>query len=376
MVALRLGAIAVLLAWLNLGCGPRQPAPFLTTASPGEMIYFVPVREKVVALSFDDGPNEPATSEILSVLKRYQVRATFFLVGANVEYYPETARRIRAEGHLIGSHTARHSRFDQSSAADIERDIADGCQIIETVTGFRPTWVRPPYGINPNVAEVCRTQGLTMAGWSADANDWNPHPASELVDRIVSQAVPGDILLLHDGRETDHGVNRQATVAALPLILEKLIAQGFHFVTLPELLGAAGRPVAEFENGFRLLGLQIPAKPVSPGEGFWVRYFWDVPPDGRNNLKPWAFVHWTTANGSIQFQDDHEIPARGDVRDSVVRHLVIVPENTPPGHYQVRLGLFDPRQPEVRHRVRVRSSFSQQQGAVIIPTILDVQGRE
>ncbi|MBI2437573.1 MAG: polysaccharide deacetylase family protein [Lentisphaerae bacterium] len=376
MVPIRLLAVGAAGALLMLpgmvGC-QRQPAPFKATADPGETIYFVPVREKIVALTFDDGPNEPATGQILTELRRYQVKATFFLIGANVEHFPETARRIQAEGHLIGSHTARHSRFDQSAPSDIARDIADGCRIIETVTGLRPIWFRPPYGINPNMAEAAQAQGLAIAGWSADANDWNPHPVEELVERMVSQATPGDILLLHDGRETEHGVNRQATVAAVPLILEKLIAQGFRFVTIPELLRFAGRPVAEFEGGLRLLGLQIPTKSVAPGEGFWVRYFWDAPGGWRNDLKPHAFVHWTTADGAIRFQDDHEIPRRGDVRDLVLKHLVIVPQAAPSGRYQARLGLFDPRKPDIRHRVRVRSVLQQQQGAIIIPDVLDVQ---
>jgi peptidoglycan/xylan/chitin deacetylase (PgdA/CDA1 family) len=375
MVLMRLfaaGAVCLLLGWPGLlGC-QRRPAPFKPAADPGETIYFVPVREKVIALTFDDGPNDPATGLILDALKRYQVKATFFLIGVNVERCPETARRIKAEGHFIGNHTAHHSRFDQNAAPAIAQDIADGRRIIENVLGITPTWFRPPYGINgPGMEEACRAQGMAIAGWSADANDWNPHPVEELVDRIVSQATPGDILLLHDGWETNPVADRQRTVAAVPLILEKLKAQGFRFVTVPDLLRAAGRPVAEFENGARLLGLQIPTQPLPPGEGFWVRYFWDVPP-GWGNLTPEAFVHYTAPDGSMQFQDDHEIPRRGDVRDRVLKHLVIVPRQAPLGRYQVRFGLFDPQTPDWRHRVPVRSAFRQQQGAVIVPDVLDV----
>ena len=377
MVPMRLfmaGVICLLLGWPGLlGC-QRQPAPFKPVADPGETIYFVPVREKVIALTFDDGPNEPATSLILDALKRHQVKATFFLIGANVERYPETARRIKAEGHLIGNHTARHARFDQSTASAIAQDIADGSRAIETVTGVTPLWFRPPYGINgPGMEEACRAQGMAIAGWSADANDWNPHPVKELVAGIVSQATPGDILLLHDGWETRPGADRRNTVAAVPLILEKLKARGLRFVTVADLLRVAGRPVAEFKNGARLLGLQIPAQPLPPGAGFWVRYFWDVPP-GWDNLTPTtrAFVHWTSPDGTIRFQDDHEIPQPGDVRDRVLKHLVIVPRKAPLGRYQVRFGLCDPQTPDRHNRVPVRSVFRQQQDAVIIPDVLDV----
>lgn len=365
-------AVCLLLGLPGLTGCRRQPAPFKPSADPGETFFFVPVREKVIALTFDDGPNEPFTGLILNELKRQQVKATFFLIGANVERSPETARRIKAEGHLIGNHTARHSRFDQSTAADIARDIADGQRAIETVIGVTPTWFRPPFGINgPGMEEACRSNGLAIAGWSADANDWNPHPVEELVDRIVSQATPGDILLLHDGWETRPGADRRNTAAALPLILEKLKAEGFRFVTVPELLGVAGRPVAEFANGARLLGLQVPKKPIPPGEGFWARYFWDVP-TGWGNLTPEAFIHFATPDGTMRFQDDHEIPRRGDIRDRVLKHLVIVPRKAPPGQYQVRFGLFDPQNPDIAHRIPVCAAFRQQQGAVIIPDVLDV----
>ncbi len=366
------GFVCLLLGWPGvLGCR-RQPAPFKPAVDPGEAIYFVPVREKVIALTFDDGPNEPATSQILDTLKRQQVQATFFLIGANVERYPETARRIKADGHLIGNHTARHSRFDQSDASVIALDIVDGQRAIEAVTGVKPAWFRPPFGINgAGMEEVCRAQGLAIAGWSADANDWNPHPVEELADRIVSQATPGDILLLHDGWETRHGADRRSTVEALPLILEKLKAHGFRFVTVPNLLRAAGRPLAEFKNGIRLLGLQIPNKPMPPGEGFWIRYFWDVPP-GLGNLASEAFVHYTTLDGTVRFQDDHAIPRRGDIRDRVVKRLVIVPRKAPLGPYQVRIGQFDPQSTDLHHRVPLRSALKQKQNAAIIPGLLNV----
>ena len=157
----------------------------------------------------------------------------------------------------------------------------------------------------------------------------------------------------------------------MPLILEKLKAQGFQFVTVPDLLRAAGRPVAEFENGARLLGLQIPAQPLPAGEGFWARYFWDVPP-GWGNLTPDAFVHYTSPDGTVRFQDDYEIPRLGDVRDRVLKHLIIVPRKAPPGRYQMRFGQFDPQAPDLSHRVPVRSTFRQKQDAVIIPNALEV----
>lgn len=362
----------MLLGWPGIiGC-QRRPAPFESAADPGETIYFVPVREKVIALTFDDGPNDPYTGLVLDALKREHVTATFFLIGVNAERYPETVRRIKAEGHLIGNHTARHSRFDQSDASAIAADIADGCRLIGSITGATPTWFRPPYGINgPGMEEACRTQGLAIAGWSADANDWNPHPVEELVDRIVSQATPGDIVLLHDGWECNHGADRRRTAEAVPLIIARLKARGFRFVTVPDLLRAAGCPMAEFRNGVRLLGLQIPAQPLPPGEAFAVRYFWDVPA-GRGPLTASAFVHYAGPDGTVRFQDDHDIPRPGDVRDRVLTHILTVPREAPPGRYEARVGMFDPRSLSLRHRVPVRSEFQRRQGAVIVPDALEV----
>lgn len=375
MFTLRISAVFVVCFLLGLpgltGCR-RQPAPFKPSADPGETVFFVPVREKVIALTFDDGPNAAATPQILDVLRDHQVKATFFLIGANVERCPEIVRRMKAEGHFIGNHTARHSRFDQSAIADIARDIGDGQRAIQTVIGAAPSWFRPPFGINgPGMEEACRSNGLAIAGWSADANDWNPHPVEELVDRIVSQAIPGDILLLHDGWETHQGADRRNTVAALKPILEKLKAEGFRFVTMPDLLKAAGQPVAEFENGARLLGLQVAKKPVAPGEGFWARYFWDVPL-GWGNLTPEAFVHFIAPDGTLLVQDDYEIPRRGDVRDRVLKHLIYVPHKAAHGRYQARVGLFNPQDQDIARRVPVFSGFQQEKNAVIIPEALTV----
>jgi len=354
------------LLMLLAGCRPAVE-PFKQTADPGEIIYFAPNTKKMVALTFDDGPNGSATEQILDSLKKYNVKASFFLVGANAERYPQIAKRIMAEGHLIGNHTYRHSRFDLITPPEIEQDVAKGAFSIENITGHKPAWLRPPYGINgAGLEAACRRQGCAIAGWSLDANDWNPHPVEDLVDAIADQATAGDIILLHDGFETSINPDRQATVAAVPLIVEKLQKAGFIFVTLADLLRNAGAPAAVFENGVRLLGVQVGAKPVRPGGEFAMRYFWDVPETLVGNL-PSAFVHFTLPKSNYFFQGDYPLCRKGDVRDLVVRRLVHAPKNAPEGKYEIRMGLFPPGQIDPESRLTLRSNFPQAQRAVYLP---------
>lgn len=370
------------LAWLAVvglvlsltSCRPPAPS-FSWPLQPGETVYFVPNTNRMVVLTFDDGPNGVTTERILDILKRFHVPATFFLVGTNVTYYPEITRRIAREGHEIGNHTFSHPRFDRISIRAMLQEIIDGADAIANVTGVTPTWFRPPYGINGvGLKELCRIQGLTIAGWSGHASDWNPHSAEDIAERIIMQATPGDILLLHDGWETRHNVNRQSTVDAVPLILERLTREGFQFVTLPELIQHATPPLAEFANGVRLLGLHVQTRLVSPGDVFRVRYFWDVP-IVWNPRSASVFVHVKTAGG-FRFQSDHSLPRRGDVRDLTRECVRTVPSNAPAGKYQGNIGMFDPMRPGVRHRVGIRASMlSHRKGAVIIPHLLDIQPR-
>ena len=354
-------------------CRQSAPAP-MPPVQPGGTVYFVPNTNRMIALTFDDGPNGAATEKILDTLKRFNVPATFFLIGANVTYYPDIVRRMAREGHLIGNHTFRHLRFDQVTSREMLEDIVRGEEAIAGVTGIKPTWFRPPFGINGvGLDEICRARGVTIAGWSGHAGDWNPHSAVEIAEHMITQATPGDILLLHDGWETRHEVNRQSTVDAVYLILERLTREGFVFVTVAELLRHAGPPLAEFADGVRLLGLHAQAKPVYPGTAIYIRYFWDLPGDWHFKSAS-AFVHFETEDG-FRFQNDHALPPRGDVRDLAVERVLSIPTNASIGHYQGRIGLFDPAHPDVKRRVPVRSAVRHRKGAVILPDFLEIRGR-
>ncbi len=364
---LAVAAVAGIAAGLA-SCRPTLIRP----VQPGDTVYFVPNTNRMLALTFDDGPNGAATEKILDTLKRFDVKATFFLVGTNVTRDPEITRRIAREGHLLGNHSFSHARFDRLSLREITREIDAGADAIMDATGVKTTWFRPPYGINGlGLEEMCRAKGYAIAGWSGHAGDWNPHCAVEIAERIITQATPGDILLLHDGNETRPDSDRCSTVAAVPLILERLIHEGFRFVTLSELRQHAGPPLAEFANGVRLLGLHLQADPLYPGADRYIRYFWEVPV----GLKPGssaAFAHFESGTG-FRFQNDHALARRGDVRDLTVERVLIIPTNAPLGRYQCLIGLFKPARPDVRHRVPIRSAALSRKGAVILPDFLDVR---
>gem|GEM_PF-98394 len=204
----------------------------------GKIVLHGPETEKVVALTFDDGPNEPYTSQILDILKQEGVHATFFVVGENVLTYPDAARRIVADGNVIANHSWDHSRL--ATAVDFGYSEASKAQdAIYQVTGLRPRYFRPPAGIHtPWQLHRVASLGLTTVNWDAEGYDWQRPNSPERIEEKVLQGVhPGAIILLHDGDETRHGSDRSMTVAALPMIIDTLRAEGYRFVTIPELLG-------------------------------------------------------------------------------------------------------------------------------------------
>lgn len=192
-----------------------------------------------IALTFDDGPNEPATSRILEILRSYSITATFFEVGANVESFPETAQRVAEAGHDIGNHSYQHSpllvlRRTRAIVGEIER--AQG--VIFETTGVNPAFFRPPHGIrSPWLVKAVRHVGLELVLWDSMTNDWNPSKsAAQIAADILRKTRAGSVIVLHDGRDRRHGFDRTQLLYALPQIIEGLKARGFDFVPLSQLL--------------------------------------------------------------------------------------------------------------------------------------------
>jgi len=232
-VAFRVSPLAVVLIILAYG--------YFIPTSPvfGKVYYKGDNHYKVVALTFDDGPNEPYTSEILDILDKNNIKATFFCVGKNVELYPETAERIVAEGHVLGNHSYTHDA-NHAVTEFGARDMAKAEQAISDTIGVKPHLYRPPHGKkSPWELEEVKRQGMIEVTWSVSTGELNTHSYEKVAERIVDETHNGEIILLHDGYGTEHNSpnsDKSLTVEALPIIIQKLQAEGYTFVTVPQLL--------------------------------------------------------------------------------------------------------------------------------------------
>jgi len=206
----------------------------------GQTISQIQVGEtnKVIALTFDDGPAPKYTEQVLKILKQQNIKATFFCVGEMVHDYPQTAKLVVADGHAIGNHTWNHwlKKMDSSTAAHEIESTAK--QMYETM-GVKTSLFRPPFGSLTNgVADYAKKKNYAILMWSDDAEDYRRPPVSQLVNTVLRYAKPGGMVLMHDG-----GGNRSNTVQALPQIIDALKKRGYRFVTVPELLKIPQKPL-------------------------------------------------------------------------------------------------------------------------------------
>ena len=196
--------------------------------------------EPKVSLTFDDGPAEPFTGQVLDVLQRYGVPATFFCCGKNVQRFPDLIRRMRAEGHTVGNHTYSHPLFYLKSRKTIGREIDRTQEAIDRILGQAPRLFRPPYGVRWfGLFPALRERGLTDVQWSDTGYDWIVRNGpKEIARKALAELGPGSIILLHDGREprAEGLADASVTVAALPAIVEGARAAGFEFVSVEDFL--------------------------------------------------------------------------------------------------------------------------------------------
>jgi len=196
-----------------------------------------------IALTFDDGPNEPYTSQVLSILEQYKIKATFFIIGQNARRYPEICRRIVTAGNVIGNHSYHHRKsLCLRRGKAVARDIELARQAIYECTGFEPKLFRPPHGFRtPWLMRTVRHLGYTVVTWDNMTGDWKADKSGEeIVRTIVQRAKPGSVIVLHDGRDSRPSYDRSQMLQALPQIIGTLKQRGFDFVTIPELLESEG----------------------------------------------------------------------------------------------------------------------------------------
>lgn len=206
---------------------------FVPASFQGKTIYDVALKgeEKVIALTFDDGPWPNYTEQILEILKQKNVKATFFWIGQHLKSFPQIGQKVVEEGHAIANHTWNH-HYHNVNHATAAREIENTAALIYETTGVKTFIFRPPGGVLTNgLAAYAHSQNYLVAMWSSDAKESFVPSKETLINNVLTSSKSGGIVLLHDG-----GGNRSTTVQALPKIIEELANRGFKFVTLPELL--------------------------------------------------------------------------------------------------------------------------------------------
>lgn len=191
----------------------------------------IPTDQPLVAMTFDDGPHQTLTPQLLDMLAARNIRATFYLIGRRVALYPELTRRIAAEGHEIGNHTWNHPRLTSLGNDGLLRELDRTTVVINETVGRPPVTMRPPYGLlsmrQRNL--IYEARQLPTILWSVDPEDWRRPGSSVVANRIVSRSHSGAVILAHD--------IIGPTVRAMPAALDGLIARGYRFTTVSELMG-------------------------------------------------------------------------------------------------------------------------------------------
>ena len=200
----------------------------------GRVIGRLPSTDRVVALTFDDGPNPSATPRILDMLREHDVAATFFLLGKHVELWPSLARRIADEGHAIGNHGYHHRKLHARGPAYTRLDMRLGTEAIRDATDHTPRLFRAPHGFrSPWVHWIAREMKQQPVGWTLGVWDTDKPGADVIAARVRRGVRSGAIVLLHDGDANDPEGDRLQTAAALPRIIGDLKEDGYRFARLP-----------------------------------------------------------------------------------------------------------------------------------------------
>lgn len=215
------------------GPAPRNPDMRLSanfSKDAGVTFSRVSVREPYVAMTFDDGPHPRNTPRLLDMLRDRNIKATFYVIGRNVDLYPALTRRIVAEGHEIGNHTYTHGNLTKMSDAKVREEMIKGRNSIAKAVGVQPRTMRPPYGalFQRQRAMIHAEFGYPTILWSVDPRDWQRPGPSVVTSRILSGTTPGAIILAHD--------LHAPTVDAMPATLDGLLRKGYKFVTVSQLL--------------------------------------------------------------------------------------------------------------------------------------------
>jgi peptidoglycan/xylan/chitin deacetylase (PgdA/CDA1 family) len=192
-----------------------------------------------LALTYDDGPNDPHTLRLLEVLAKHGVQATFFLIGRYVQQRPEIVRELVQAGHVVGNHTFTHPLLIFRSESEIRQELSHCRSALQDAIGQHSNLFRPPFGgRRPAVLRVARDLGLEPVMWNVTGYDWTAPPAEVIEGKIAKQSRGGDVILMHDGGHKQMGADRSQTVIATDHLIARRKSEGFEFVTIPRMMGA------------------------------------------------------------------------------------------------------------------------------------------
>jgi peptidoglycan/xylan/chitin deacetylase (PgdA/CDA1 family) len=192
---------------------------------------------KLLALTYDDGPNDRHTAELLEVLARHGVRATFFMIGNYVNARPAIARAVAQAGHEIGNHTFSHPNLALCSPAKVERELAACETALTDAVGEDSRLFRPPFGgRRPDVLDAVRRLSLQPVMWSVSACDWKLPSASAIEEQVARHTRGGDVILMHDGSHRRMGMDRENTVRATDSLIRRMRDAGYEFCTVTQMM--------------------------------------------------------------------------------------------------------------------------------------------
>lgn len=192
---------------------------------------------KKLALTYDDGPNDPHTFRLLEILNKHEVHATFFLIGRYVRQRPDIAREIVKAGHVVGNHTFTHPLLSLKSAAETRRELSDCRSALQDAIGEHSSLFRPPFGgRRPVTLQVARELGLQPVMWNVTGYDWTAPPAAVIERKVSKQIRGGDVILLHDGGHKQMGAERSQTILATEHLITRYKAERYEFVTILEMM--------------------------------------------------------------------------------------------------------------------------------------------
>lgn len=234
----------------GIGNNPPTYVPNVPPAGARVRYSSVTTDQPVLAMTFDDGPHPTLTPKLLDIMKQRNIKGTFFVLGQNAARYPDIMRRMVAEGHEVANHTWSHPSLTSRSDAQIRTELQKSEDAILRITGVRPRLLRPPYGATNRRIEqwIYNDFGYSTIMWSVDPQDWRRPGVSVVTSRLVSGAHKGAIMLAHD--------IHPPTITAMPAMFDQLLAKGYRFVTVSQLMN--------IEKSSMPLGVVVrPALPVS-----------------------------------------------------------------------------------------------------------------